>query len=106
MVSCLPESYELLLTVFRDAPGVEVVQPGEEDLKLHVAKQFNQLQTLSFQKTAHCMRATHLKTQGVQMLEHIDRRMLTSTVCPRYSYNQGQAGFPSRTGDVCKARQA
>ena len=48
-----------------DAEGVEVIQPGEEDLKAHVAGQFNQLQKLSFTKTAHCMRATHLKTQGV-----------------------------------------
>ena len=47
-----------------DAEGIEVVQPGEEDLKKHVAEQFNQLQSLQFTQTAHCYRATHLKTQG------------------------------------------
>lgn len=49
----------------RDAPGVEVIQPGEEELKKKTAQHFCALQSLQFQQTHHCMRATHLKTQGV-----------------------------------------
>lgn len=54
------------LTMTRDAPGVEIIQPGEEELKLKTAGHFCALQRLNFQNTHHCMRGTHLKTQGVR----------------------------------------
>lgn len=49
-----------------DAPGVEVIGPEEEELKITIAKQFNSLQEKSFRQIHHGMRATHLKTQGVR----------------------------------------
>lgn len=48
-----------------DAPGVEVIQDGEDEKKKEIAKQFLKLQEMSFNLTCHAMRATHLKTQGV-----------------------------------------
>lgn len=50
-----------------DAPGVEVIGPEEEELKITIAKQFNTLQEKSFRQIHHGMRATHLKTQGVRL---------------------------------------
>lgn len=65
----------------RDAPGVEVIQPGEEELKRKTAKHFNDLQSLQFQQTHHCMRATHLKTQGVRLFGNLRLRFFSSSHC-------------------------
>lgn len=51
-----------------DAPGVEIIEPGEEELKKKTAEHFCAMQSLNFTATHHCMRATHLKTQGVSQL--------------------------------------
>lgn len=64
---CMTKFLMSLTDLFRDAPGVEVIQPGEEELKQKTAKHFTDLQGLQFQQTHHCMRATHLKTQGVSL---------------------------------------
>lgn len=48
-----------------DAPGVEVEQPGEKEKIKEVAEQFNRLQMMNFDEHHHCLRGTHLKTQGV-----------------------------------------
>lgn len=50
-----------------DAPGVEIIEPGEDELKTKTAQHFCAMQALNFQQTHHCMRATHLKTQGVSL---------------------------------------
>lgn len=52
-----------------DAPGVEVIDDGEEELKKTIAGQFNELQKMHFQQNHHGMRATHVKTQGVSRLQ-------------------------------------
>lgn len=49
----------------RDAPGVEVIQPGEQEKIKEVSDQFNRFQMMNFNEHHHCLRGTHLKTQGV-----------------------------------------
>lgn len=49
----------------RDAKGVEVKQPGEEEKIKEVSDQFNRFQMMNFNEHHHCLRGTHLKTQGV-----------------------------------------
>lgn len=48
-----------------DAPGVEVEQPGEKEKIQEVSQQFNRFQMMNFNEHMHCLRGTHLKTQGV-----------------------------------------
>ena len=62
----------------RDAPGVEVVQPGEEEKIKEVAEQFNRLQMLNFNEHMHCLRGTHLKTQGASLPPIDDFNLLTA----------------------------
>lgn len=40
-------------------------QPGEKETIQKVAEQFNRLQMMNFNEHHHCLRGTHLKTQGV-----------------------------------------
>ncbi|KAK4498166.1 hypothetical protein PRZ48_010823 [Zasmidium cellare] len=47
-----------------DAEGVEVEQPGEKEKIWEVSNQFNRLQMMNFNEHHHCLRGTHLKTQG------------------------------------------
>ncbi|OQO01628.1 hypothetical protein B0A48_12664 [Cryoendolithus antarcticus] len=47
-----------------DAEGVEVKQPGEAEKIKEVAAQFNRFQMMNFNEHMHCLRGTHLKTQG------------------------------------------
>lgn len=53
------------MSFFRDAEGVEVEQPGEKEKIKQVADQFNRFQMMNFNEHHHCLRGTHLKTQGV-----------------------------------------
>ena len=51
----------------RDAKGVEVEQPGEKEKIKDVSDQFNRFQMMNFNEHHHCLRGTHLKTQGVRL---------------------------------------
>ena len=48
-----------------DAPGVETIQPGEQEKIWEVSEQFKRFQMMNFNEHMHCLRGTHLKTQGV-----------------------------------------
>ena len=48
-----------------DAEGVEKTQPEEEQKIKDVSAQFNRFQMMNFNEHHHCLRGTHLKTQGV-----------------------------------------
>lgn len=48
-----------------NADGVELEQPGEKEKIAEVAAQFNRFQMMNFNEHHHCLRGTHLKTQGV-----------------------------------------
>ncbi|KAK3064375.1 hypothetical protein LTS18_007718, partial [Coniosporium uncinatum] len=50
-----------------DAEGVEVEQPGEAEKIKEVSAQFNRFQMMNFNEHHHCLRGTHLKTQGCVM---------------------------------------
>ena len=52
--------------MYRDAEGVEVEQPGEKEKIWEVSDQFNRFQMMNFNEHHHCLRGTHLKTQGVR----------------------------------------
>jgi hypothetical protein len=47
-----------------DAAGVETIQPGEEQKIWDVSNQFSRFQMMNFNEHHHCLRGTHLKTQG------------------------------------------
>jgi len=47
-----------------NAEGVEVEQPNEKEKIQAVSDQFNRFQMMNFNEHAHCLRGTHLKTQG------------------------------------------
>jgi hypothetical protein len=51
-----------------DAKGVEQEQPGEKEKIWEVAEQFKRMQMMNFNEHHHCLRGTHLKTQGVRTL--------------------------------------
>jgi hypothetical protein len=48
-----------------DAKGVEVVPENEQEKIQAVSDQFNRFQMMNFNEHMHCLRGTHLKTQGV-----------------------------------------
>jgi hypothetical protein len=50
-----------------DAEGVEEIQPGEHEKIQAVSEQFNRFQMMNFNEHMHCLRGTHLKTQGCVM---------------------------------------
>ena len=60
------ESQGLTSSAPRDAKGVEVEQPGEAEKIQEVSDQFNRFQMMNFNEHMHCLRGTHLKTQGVR----------------------------------------
>lgn len=53
----------------RDAEGVTSIQPGEKEKIQEVSDQFNRFQMMNFNEHHHCLRGTHLKTQGVSMIQ-------------------------------------
>lgn len=57
-----------LICVCRDAAGVEGPQPGEEEQIKAISDQFTRFQQLNFNEHHHCLRGTHLKTQGVRFV--------------------------------------
>jgi hypothetical protein len=62
----------------RDAQGVEEIQPGEAEKIKQVSDQFNRFQMMNFNEHHHCLRGTHLKTQGVRyLLSATTSRVLT-----------------------------
>jgi hypothetical protein len=44
---------------------VEIIQPGEHEKIHEVSEQFKRFQMMNFNEHHHCLRGTHLKTQGV-----------------------------------------
>lgn len=48
-----------------DAEGVEVIPDNEQEKIKAVSDQFNRFQMMNFNEHHHCLRGTHLKTQGV-----------------------------------------
>lgn len=70
-----------LLTSNRDAKGVEVVPPGEAEKIKEVSDQFNRMQMMNFNEHHHCLRGTHLKTQGVSVHERDRRGNLLTCIC-------------------------
>ncbi|WPH03045.1 heme-dependent catalase [Acrodontium crateriforme] len=50
-----------------DAKGVEVIQDGEKEKIQAVSDQFQRFQMMNFNEHHHCLRGTHLKTQGCVM---------------------------------------
>lgn len=71
------------MTSIRDAKGVEAIQPGEKEKVQQVSDQFNRFQMMNFNEHMHCLRGTHLKTQGVSHHIHLLKIaiILTATVC-------------------------
>jgi hypothetical protein len=47
-----------------DASGVSTVPPGEQEKIWEVSRQFSRFQMMNFNEHMHCLRGTHLKTQG------------------------------------------
>ncbi|TID12998.1 hypothetical protein E6O75_ATG10137 [Venturia nashicola] len=47
-----------------DAQGVEIVPENEQEKIKAVSDQFNRFQMMNFNEHHHCLRGTHLKTQG------------------------------------------
>lgn len=43
------------------------MQPGEAEKIQAVSDQFNRFQMMNFNEHHHCLRGTHLKTQGVRL---------------------------------------
>lgn len=48
-----------------DAKGVEVIPDNEQEKIKAVSGQFKRFQMMNFNEHHHCLRGTHLKTQGV-----------------------------------------
>ena len=48
-----------------NASGVEKIPADEEQKIKDVSAQFNRFQMMNFDEHMHCLRGTHLKTQGV-----------------------------------------
>ena len=47
-----------------NADGVEKITPGEIEKIQAVSDQFNRFQMMNFNEHMHCLRGTHLRTQG------------------------------------------
>jgi hypothetical protein len=62
-----------------DAPGVETIQPGEKEKIQEVSDQFNRFQMMNFNEHMHCLRGTHLKTQGVCVHKSLNYQTLTNS---------------------------
>jgi hypothetical protein len=48
-----------------DSPDVETIPVDEKEKIQAVSDQFNRFQMMNFNEHMHCLRGTHLKTQGV-----------------------------------------
>ena len=64
-----------MLTSTRDAEGVETIQPGEKEKIKQVSDQFNRFQMMNFNEHMHCLRGTHLKTQGVRPYVRLSKQL-------------------------------
>jgi hypothetical protein len=64
-----------------DAEGVEVIQSGEQEKIKEVSDQFNRFQMMNFNEHMHCLRGTHLKTQGVSKELFCAMAWLTNLQC-------------------------
>ncbi|CAI6341042.1 unnamed protein product [Periconia digitata] len=65
-----------------NAKGVEKISEGEAKDIQEAADQFNRFQMMNFNEHMHCLRGTHLKTQGVcSNSMEIDYSVLTSSMC-------------------------
>ncbi|KAJ8116618.1 hypothetical protein OPT61_g1989 [Boeremia exigua] len=58
-----------------DAEGVETVQPGEQEKIKEVSDQFNRFQMMNFNEHMHCLRGTHLKTQGFVVKDNLPEHL-------------------------------
>jgi hypothetical protein len=58
-------NHNVLTQANRDADGVEKEMPNEKEDIQKVSDQFNRFQMYNFNEHMHCLRGTHLKTQGV-----------------------------------------
>lgn len=72
-----------------DADGVEVIQPGEREKIQAVSDQFNRFQMMNFNEHMHCLRGTHLKTQGVRQSDP-SKKMSSNDADLHYSVRDGQ----------------
>lgn len=86
-----------------NAPGVEDIQPNEEETANKLAEVMNQLQDKNFHQHRHAFRATHIKTQGIvkgtlhvrdDLPKHLQQGMFTTPgkkfdVVARYSNGPG-----------------
>lgn len=82
-----------------DAPGVEVIQPGEKEKIQQVSDQFNRFQMMNFNEHHHCLRGTHLKTQGVCARS-------TSPPCSSRPFNIIAKHLKVRDGQIYSPRQS
>jgi len=64
------KSHEMMLTAARDAEGVEKLTEEEAERIQAVSDQFSRFQMMNFNEHHHCLRGTHLKTQGVWFRLH------------------------------------
>lgn len=73
--------YKVVAYVKRNAKGVEEIQPGEQEKIKEVSDQFNRFQMMNFNEHHHCLRGTHLKTQGVRcLLRHFETLLTAPSV--------------------------
>jgi hypothetical protein len=84
-----------------DAQGVETIEPGEKEKIQEVADQFNRFQMMNFNEHMHCLRGTHLKTQGVGIyIPYIIDTTNNSTVRNGQVYRPRQSPRAPRTRHV------
>jgi hypothetical protein len=82
-----------------DAPGVETIQPDEKEKIQEVSDQFNRFQMMNFNEHMHCLRGTHLKTQGVRIL-----RVNLLALAHRKTVRNGQVHRPRQPPRVSRPR--
>lgn len=62
-----------------------MTQPGEKERIQDVSNQFQRMQMMNFNEHHHCLRGTHLKTQGVRPVPPLPFLPLTSRPRPSAS---------------------
>jgi hypothetical protein len=67
-----------------DAKGVEVIPDNEQEKIKEVSDQFNRFQMMNFNEHHHCLRGTHLKTQGVSEVPNVEKLLCLSQNPVRY----------------------
>lgn len=77
-----------------NAPGVEVIEPDEEETAKKIAATMNKMQEHNFDQHRRCFRATHVKTQGI-----VKGKL---TILPNLPPHLQQGAFevPGKTYDV------